>query len=156
MTTIQNINNKIQKERFDEQTKSVINSYLEEIDRKQQSYQSRSSEEKQQYIRFTSDKESKILSFTGKVNKREEPATDFDTGLDIPDRLVSRYRFECYDITTIYPQELDGLSAIWERGTRDAQTILNFLSKDFNVLEIVRNGQPYSKTTTYLITPMLG
>ena len=52
------------------------------------------------YIKFTSDKERKIFSFTGKVDKIEIPAKDFDTGRDIPDRYVTRYLFECYDITT--------------------------------------------------------
>jgi len=67
-------------------------------------------------------------------------AKDFETGLDIPDKYVPRYRFECYDITTVYPQATDGLLAIWERGPKDARTILYYLSKGISALEIVRNG----------------
>ena len=96
------------KDGFDEQTKLQINSLLEENWFKQQSpSQSTASEGKSRYIRFTSDKERKILSFTGKVDKIEMPAKDFETGLDIPEKYVPRYRFECYDITTVYPQATD-------------------------------------------------
>jgi hypothetical protein len=65
----------------DEQTKLQLKSLLEEIDiRQQSSYQSRASEGKPQFIRFTSDKERKILSFTGKVDKLEVPLTDLNQG----------------------------------------------------------------------------
>ena len=159
METVQDINKeKIEGNGFDEKTKLQLSSLLEEIDRKQQpSYQSTASEGRTKYIKFTSDKECKTLSFTGKVDTLEIPAKDFETGLDIPDRYVTRYLFECYDITTkVNSQDNDnGSPAIWERGPKDARIILHYLSKDISVLEIVRNGQPGSKTTTYLINPPL-
>ena len=158
MERIQDPNNLIRhKDGFDEQTKLQINSLLEEIDIKQQSSSSQStaSEGKPRYIRFTTDKERKVLSFTGKVDKIEMPAKDFETGLDIPDKYVPRYRFECYDVTTVNPQATEGLPTIWERGTRDARIILYYLSKNVKVLEIVRNGLPGSVTITYLINPPL-
>jgi hypothetical protein len=34
----------------------------------------------QSYIVFSSDKESKLLSFTGKFDKQDEQAKDFETG----------------------------------------------------------------------------
>jgi hypothetical protein len=150
METIQQdtSNKVIQKQGFDEQTKSHFQSLLEEIDLKQQSSnQSTASDEKSKYIKFASDKERKVLSFTGKVEKKEVQI-DFE---DTSGKYVTRYLFECYDITTANSEYTNGIPAIWERGTRDARTILNLLSKNFRILEIIRNGQPNSKTTTYLI-----
>ena len=157
METVQNISKSVKEkeQQFDEQTKLQIQSILEEIDRKQQqSYQSTGSEGKR-YIKFVSDKERKVLSFTGKVNKKDIQAKDYETGLDIPGRYTIRFLFECYDVTTSNSQETSGLPAIWERGTKDARTILYYLSKGIRVLEVVRNGQPYSTATTYLINPKM-
>lgn len=53
------------KYQFDEQTRRQLKSLLEEIDRNQQP-----SDDKPKYIKF-SDKEYKILSFTGKVVKKK-------------------------------------------------------------------------------------
>ena len=61
----------------------------------------------------------------------------------------------CYDVTSPNPEDTNGAPAIWERGTRDARTILHFLSKGVSVLEVVRNGLPGSMTTTYQISPPL-
>lgn len=159
METIQQdtSNNVIQKGGFDEQTKSHFQSLLEEIDLKQQSSnQSTGANKKTKYIKFASDKERKVLSFTGNVSKLDLPAKEFETGREIPDRYVTRYLFDCYDITnTAQNQETNGTPAIWERGTKDAITILYYLSKDIRLLEIVRNGIPGSKSTTYLINPRL-
>lgn len=146
----------IQNDGFDEQTKLKLKSLLEEIDRKQQSsYQNTASEGKTRYIKFASDKERKILSFAGNIDKIEIPARDYETGLDIPDKYTTRYLFKCYDITSPNPEDTNDVPAIWERGTRDARIILHYLSKGIKTLEIVRNGQPGSKTTTYLINPPL-
>jgi hypothetical protein len=46
-------------------------------------------------------------------------------------------------------------SSIWERGIADARTILYYLSRDKNILEVIRNGQPGSTSTTYQINPPL-
>ncbi|HYY40248.1 MAG TPA: hypothetical protein VE692_03280, partial [Nitrososphaera sp.] len=122
------------------------------------------------YIDFVSDKERKLLSFTGKFDKQEVPAKDFETGQVIPGKYVTRYLFECYDITTTAttttevggqeknsPNSLQSEPSIWNRGTKDARTILYYLSKNKKVLEVIRNGQPRSKTktTTYQINPPL-
>ena len=156
-TVQQDTSNKvIQKEVFDEQIKSHFQSLLEEIDRKQQSSYQNTESDNSRYIKFGSDKERKILSFTGNVDKKEKPAKDYETKLDIPGKYVTRFIFECYDVTsTPNSQEANGLPAIWERGPKDARTILYYLSKDVKVLEVVRNGQPHSTSTTYLINPRL-
>lgn len=49
------------------------------------------------------------MSFTGNVSKLEVPTKEFETGREIPDRYVTRYLFECYDITnTAQNQETNG------------------------------------------------
>ena len=104
------------------------------------------------------DKERKLLSFTDKFDKQEVTAKDFDTGQVISGKYVTRYLFECYDITTTPTeagQENQSEPSIWTRGTKDARTILYYLSKNKTVLEVIRNGQPRSKTTTYQINPPL-
>jgi hypothetical protein len=76
----------------------------------------------------------------------------------IPGKYKIRYTFECYDITTSTIEEAQANQSepsIWERGTADARTILYFFSKDKNILEVIRNGQPGSTSTTYRInTPL--
>ena len=148
METVQNISKSIKEkeQQFDEQTKLQIQSLLEEIDRKQQSsYQKTETEDKIKYIKFGSDKERKVLLFTGKVDKKDVQAKDYETGLEILGKYVTRYLFECYDITNTQNTEVvSGSPAIWERGTKDARTILHFLSKGVNVLEVIRHGLPGS------------
>lgn len=102
---------------------------------------------KKRYIKFSYDKEQKRLSFTGKCDKREEQAKDFESGQEIPDKYITRYLFECYDITNPdYPSER-------ERRQRDARAILSWLSRNKNVLDVTRHGQPGSMATTYDIYP---
>jgi hypothetical protein len=82
----------------------------------------------------------------------EVPAKDFETGLMIPDKYVEKYSLEYYDITDPdHPSEI----SIWQRGIREARTVLYFLSKSKTILEVIRNGPPGSKTTTYQINPPL-
>jgi len=144
-----------QKNRFDEQTKLQAKSLLDEIDRKSM-YQNTETNGKTEYIKFGSDKERKILFLTGIPDKEEVPAKDYETGLEIPGKYVTRYYFPCYDITAIRnPDNVSGSPAVWERGTKDARTILHFLSKGINVLEVIRHGLPRSMSTTYQINPPL-
>src|SRR5919204_5437094 len=99
-TSIQELNKEQQQQQdngFDEQTKQKIQAYLDEIDTKRQQL---SQQRTTKYITFASDKERKLLSFTGKFDTQEVPAKDFDTGEVIPGKYVTRYLFECYDITT--------------------------------------------------------
>jgi hypothetical protein len=154
MESTQHINKEEQQQGFNEETKQKIQTYLEEIDAKHQQQQQSSQKTTgwRSYISFSSDKERKLLSFTGKFDKREVQAKDFETGQVIPDKYVARYSFECYDITDPdHPSEL----SIWDRGTREARTVLYYLSKNKTILEVIRNGQPRSKTTTYQINPPL-
>jgi hypothetical protein len=153
METDQKEINKIKQEGFDEETKQKIQACIDEIDRKEQKIPG-----KTKYIRFVFDRDRKLLYFTGKFDKKEVPETDFQTGEVIPGKNKIRYSFECYDITTSTIEEAQSSQpnpSIWERGTADARTILYYLSKDKNVLEVIRNGQPGSTSTTYQINPPL-
>ncbi|HEY7080449.1 MAG TPA: hypothetical protein VH500_12155, partial [Nitrososphaeraceae archaeon] len=114
-----------QKNRFDEQTKLQAKSLLDEIDRKSM-YQNTETKVKTEYIKFGSDKERKVLLFAGIPDKNDVPAKDYETGLEIPGKYVTRYYFPCYDITaTRNPNNINGSPAIWERGTKDTRTILH-------------------------------
>ena len=96
------------------------------------------SECKLRQIKFSHDKECKILSFTGKVEKKKVQT-------DTPGKYVTRYLFECYDITITPRSEVtNDMLAIWECGRRDARMVLNLLSKNITELEI-------EKITTYQI-----
>jgi hypothetical protein len=130
----QNQINKKREEGFDEETKQKIQAYLDEIDRKQQ--QQKIPYNKTKYIRFAFDRERKLLLFTGKIDKKEVPETDFQTGEVVFGKYKTRYSFECYDvttsITTIPGEEFQTSQpepSIWERGIADARTILYYLSK---------------------------
>jgi len=72
------------------------------------------------YVRFLSDRERKLLLFTGKFDKKEVPETDFQTGEVVPGKYKTRYSFECYDITTTTKEEFQTSQppqpSIWERG----------------------------------------
>jgi hypothetical protein len=84
--------------------------------------------------------------------------TSPQTGEVIPGKYKIRYSFECYDITTSTIEESQARQSepsIWERGIADARTILYYLSKDKNILEVIRNGQQGSTSTTYQINPPL-
>ena len=125
---------------FDEQTLLQLKSLFKEIDGNQQSScQNMASECKLRQITFSHDKESRILSFTGKVEKKKVQT-------DIPGKYNTHYLFECYDITPpISRSEVtDDMLAIWECERRDARAVLNYLSRNITDLEI-------SKITTYQI-----
>jgi len=134
---------------FDEQTLLQLKLLFKEIDGNQQSYrssyQNMASECKLRQIKFSHDKESKILSFTGKVEKKKMQT-------DTPDKYITHYLFECYDITPVPSSEVtNDMLAIWECGRRDERTVLNLLSRNITELDIVCDVQPNSKTTTYQI-----
>ena len=131
---------------FDEQTLLQLKSLFKEIDGNQQSScQNMASECKLRQITFSHDKESKILSFTGKVEKKKMQT-------DTPDKYITHYLFECYDITPVPSSEVtNDMLAIWECGRRDERTVLNLLSRNITELDIVCDVQPNSKTTTYQI-----
>jgi hypothetical protein len=142
-----------QQESFDLETKRKIKDSLQEIYNKEQRQQpAKGSDGKGSFIKFVYDGEHKRLSLTGQFQKEQVPYKDFITSQVIEGRFSERYFFECYDITdSNHPSE----TSTWERGPKDAKTILYWLSNDKNVLDVIRHGQPGSKTTTYDIHPSL-
>jgi hypothetical protein len=146
--------NKVQQkqELFDLETKRKIQDSLQEIYNKQQQQQDTNSSKRGKFIKLVYDLEHKRLNFTGRFNKEQVPYKDFITNEVIQGKFSERYSFECYDITDPnHPSEI----SIWERGPKDAKTILYWLSNDKNVLDVIRHGQPGSKTTTYDIHPTI-
>jgi hypothetical protein len=153
-TTDYQENKEQQQEPFDLETKRKIQESLQEIYNKQQQQQATKSNgggsRKTNFFKFVHDGELKRLSFTGQFQKEQIPYKDFITNQVIEGRFSERYFLECYDITdSIHPSEI----SIWERGPKDARTILYWLSNNKNVLDVIRHGQPGSKTTTYDIYP---
>ena len=153
---VDNVEQKHQKkqEPFDSETKRKIQESLQEIYNKQQEQKQTTNDNgsrlKRRYIKFVYDLEQKRLSFTGWLNKEQVPYKDFITNEVIQGRFSERYYFERYDVTDPnHPSE----TSTWERGPEDAKTILYWLSNDKNVLDVIRHGQPGSKTTTYDIHP---
>ncbi|MGC2428108.1 MAG: hypothetical protein WA421_13810 [Nitrososphaeraceae archaeon] len=143
-----------QQETFDLETKRKIQESLQEIYNKQQEQKQatngNANSVKGRYIKFVHDSEQKRLSFTGRFNKEQVPYKDFITNQVTEGRYSERYFFECYDITDQnHPSE----TSTWERGPKDAKTILYWLSNDKNVLDVIRHGLPGIKTTTYDIHP---
>jgi hypothetical protein len=147
------VQQKQQQELFDLETKRKIQESLQEIYNKQQKQQQAtkgSDGRKGSFIKFVYDGEHKRLSLTGQFQKEQIPYKDFVTNQVIEGRFSERYFFECYDITDPnHPSEI----STWERGPKDAKTILYWLSNDKNVLDVIRHGLPGSKTTTYDIHP---
>jgi len=139
---------------FDEETRRKIDASLERLDTKQQQQQRNSSVSSlvggKRFIKFVNDGEHKRLSFTGKYSEEQVPYIDYNTNQIIEGKFSERTYFECHDITDPnYPSEL----SIWERGPREARTILFWFSKNKNVLDVTRRGQPGNLKTTYDIYP---
>jgi hypothetical protein len=103
-----------------------------------------------QFVSLKQDKEQRIFVFTGVYQKVEKPATDFVTKQTIPGRMVTRFRFQVYDVTDPdNPSEV----AIWERGPVESEKVLYWLARQQPQLTVMRNGAPNSQKTTYDIYP---
>jgi len=103
------------------------------------------------FISLKEDKETKTLLFTN-YQKIQLPKKDYKTGQVIPGKMVTKYRFQVYDMTTYDPNN-PPQPAIWERGREEADQVLYFLEQGKNDLTIMRNGAPYSQQTHYTIYP---
>jgi hypothetical protein len=103
-----------------------------------------------QFVSLKQDKEQRTFLFTGDYQKLEVPAKDFVTKQIIPGKMVTRFRFQAYDVTdSDNPSDV----AIWERGNTEADQVLYWLSQGKAGLTIMRNGAPNSQKTTYSIFP---
>ena len=148
---IQEANKEQNQHVFDEETRRKIQASLQKLDNKQQQqHSSNGLLGGKRFVKFMYDGEHKRLSFTGQHSEEIVPYKDFKTKEIVEGKFSERYYFECYDITDpSLPSEL----SVWERGSRDARTILFWFSKNKNALDVTRRGQPGSMTTTYDIYP---
>jgi hypothetical protein len=103
-----------------------------------------------QFTSLKQDKETRTFLFTGAYQKLEVPAKDFVTKQIIPGKMVTKFRFQVYDVTD--PDSPSDV-AIWERGNTEADQVLYWLANGKPELTIMRNGAPNSQKTTYNIFP---
>jgi len=89
--------------------------------------------------------EHKRLSLTGQYSEEQVPYKGYNTNQIIEGKVSERSYFECYDI--IDPNYLSELS-IWGQGPSETRTILFRFSKNKNVLNVTRRGQPGNLKTT--------
>jgi hypothetical protein len=103
-----------------------------------------------QFVSLKQDKEQRTFLFTGAYQKLDKPAIDFVTKQIIPGKMVTKYRFQVYDVTD--PDNPSDVS-IWDRGITEADQVLYWLAQGKSELTIMRNGTPNSQKTTYSIFP---
>ena len=103
-----------------------------------------------QFVSLKQDKETRTFLFTGQYQKIEKPATDFVTKQTISGKMVTKFRFQVYDITD---QDNPSEVSIWERGYTEAEKVLYWLARQTPQLTIMRNGAAGSQETTYDIFP---
>ena len=137
----------IRKDGIDKQTSERIAAERAEMERAKQDTKERLPGH---FISFKQDKEQRTLLFTGAYQKLEAPAKDFATKQIIPGKMVTKWRFQAYDVTD--PDSLSDI-AIRERGWKDANRVLYWLEKGKYELTIMRNGTLNSPETTYDIFP---
>jgi hypothetical protein len=143
----------LRRQDMDIETRQKILAHLDGIDAlHKQLQQQRSSSSRWlqmiKCIKFVHDKERKVLYFTGKFDNVEEKAIDDDTGKVIIYKY--KYSFYCYDTSEPYP-----FLSIWPCDITEASTVLDYLSKNETILEVICNGGPRSKSKTYQINPPL-
>lgn len=137
-----------QQQQFDLETRNKILAELQALHNQHQ--QQQPSNSKSKFIKFE-DGERKRLSFID-FEKKPVQNKDFVTGELIPDSYSTRYYFSVYDVTD--PDHPSDLS-IFERGPREAKTILFWQSKNYKVLDVERHGKAGDKLTTYNIYPAM-
>src|SRR5215471_12087446 len=129
---------------------------LERIAAERQEMQRIKQEQKErlpgQFVTLKQDKETRTFLFTGNYQKIEVPAKDFVTKQTIPGKMVTKYRFQVYDLTSFDPNNPPE-SAIWERGMTEADQVRYWFEKGITELTIMRNGAPNPQKTTYNIYP---
>jgi hypothetical protein len=102
------------------------------------------------FVSLKQDKETRTFLFTGDYQKVQLPAKDFVTKQIIPGKMVTKFRFQVYDVTS--PDNPTDV-AIWERGFTEADQVLYWFTQGKVELTIMRNGAPNSQKTTYSIFP---
>jgi len=137
----------IRKDGIDKQTLERIAAERAEMQRAKQEAKQRLPG---QFVSLKQDKETRTFLLTGAYQKLDRPAIDFVTRQIIPGKMVTRFRFQVYDVT--HPDNPSEV-AIWERGSTEADQVFYWLSQGKSELTIMRNGAPNSQKTTYSIFP---
>jgi len=76
--------------------------------------------------------------------KIEVPAKDFLTKQTIPGNMITRYRFQAYDLTSFDP---NNPPAIWERGMIEADQVPDWLEKGISELHPIHR----KRIITYIL-----
>jgi hypothetical protein len=137
----------IRKDGIDKQTLERIAAERVEMERVKQETKERLPG---QFLSLKQDKEQRTFLFTGAYQKLDLPARDFVTKQLIPGKMVTKFRFQVYDVTN--PDSPSDV-AIWERGYTEADQVFYWLEKEKPELTIMRNGAANSQKTTYSIFP---
>jgi len=143
-------------QQLDLETRKKVTAELEELNNRQQQQSSNSngsgskSTSKGKFVKFA-DGQRRRLSFQD-FEKKQVQNKDYSTDELIPDSYSTRYFFSVVDVTDPnHPSEL----SVFERGLREAKTILFWLSKNYKVLDVERHGKAGDKWTSYNIYPAL-
>jgi hypothetical protein len=123
-------NQQQQQQQFDleTETRNKVIAELQEINRQyqQRHYQQDSNTKGNKFIKFA-DGQRRRLAFMD-FDRKLVQNKDFATGELIPDSYSTRYFFSVVDVTN--PD--NPVEARWERGPKEAKTILFWLSKNYN------------------------
>jgi hypothetical protein len=146
-----------EQQQFNLETRNKVAAELEELNNRQQQQQQQESSSlntntssRNKFIKFV-DGQRRRLAFMD-FEKKQIQNKDFATGELIPDSYSTRYFFSVVDITD--PNNpIQGL--VWERGYKEAKTILAWMSKNYKVLDVERHGKPGDKLTSYYIYPAI-
>ncbi len=136
----------IRKNGIDEKTMERVVADRAEIERRQQEAKERLPGK---FISFREDKETKTLLFSGEYQSFTQPAKDFVTKQVIPNKTVKRWRWHVFDVTNGDNPE----PCIWERGAKESEQILYWISQNKLELVVMRVGRPNSTDTSYNIWP---
>jgi hypothetical protein len=113
---------------FDLETQNKIAAEIQALLNREGQQQQDSNTTKNKFIKF-SDGQRRRLSFQD-FEKKQVQNKDYATGELIPDSYSTRYFFYVVDVTD--PD--NAIQGIWERGYKEAKTILFWLSKNYQVL----------------------
>jgi hypothetical protein len=98
------------------------------------------------------------IANTNPTYKKEVPETDFQTGETgdvVPGKYKTRYLLNAMTLQQLQKRNSKPVNHHNHLSGNVARAILYYLSKDKNTLEVIRNGQPGSTSTTYQINPPL-
>jgi hypothetical protein len=103
-----------------------------------------------QFFSLREDGETRTFLFTTNFQKYDAPAKDWATGRVIPNKVVKKWRWQVVDVTDPDNPSEPG---IFERGFKESEMIVRWLSQGKVELVVVRSGVRNSTNTSYTIYP---